>query len=379
MIELFEQVHWLLQQAELKRNESLKRGERFNMFGVCGVNHYENTHSGILSEMLNPQGSHGQGNLFLTLFLKELSIESLLDDNHADVLTEYSTDYGRIDILIKDTEGHAIIIENKIYAADQNEQLKRYNNYALSKYGQGNYMVLYLTLNGEDASEDSAGTVEYTRVSYARNVLSWLNDCIEKSAALPLIRETLIQYRNHIKQLTNQDMESNEKQELLRLMATHPKEVDTLMTAQADYGEYVFDTYVWPELQDYARTKGIICEKYNLFGSGKERGIYFRREQWKSMAIFLFNDHAGEWDFYWGISDFVPCDMSQLPKMRIDCFNGGPVDHWPYGWKYLDQYRDWDFASGTFTAMIEGDFVKYVTGQVDIILDEIESKNIMML
>ena len=69
MKELFEQVHWLLQQAELKRNESLKRGERFNMFGACGVNHYENTHSAILAEMLNPQGNHGQGSLFLSLFL----------------------------------------------------------------------------------------------------------------------------------------------------------------------------------------------------------------------------------------------------------------------------------------------------------------------
>lgn len=29
--------------------------------------------------------------------------------------------------------------------------------------------------------------------------------------------------------------------------------------------------------------------------------------------------------------------------------------------------------------MIEGEFVKYITEQVDIILDEIDSKNIMML
>ncbi len=329
--------------------------------------------------MLNPKGSHGQGSLFLELFLKELKLEGFLDESKADVFTELTTEFGRIDIFIKDTNGHAIIIENKIYAADQPEQLKRYNDFALNKYGQGNYLVLYLTLNGEDASEDSAGMVDYTRLSYAKNILSWLNDCIEKSATLPLIRETLIQYRNHIKQLTNQDMESIDKQELFRLMATHPKEVDAIMLVQADYGEYVFDTFVWAKLQDYAQTKGLTCEKYNLFGSGKDRGIYFRREQWKGMAIFLFTDRAGEWEFYWGISDFTVCDMSQLPKMRLDCFNGGSVDHWPYGWKYLDKYKNWDFFSGTFTAMIEGSFVKYVTEQVDVILEEIDRKNIIML
>lgn len=379
MFELFGLVRQLLQRADVKRYEAYQRGERFNMFRVCGVNHYENTHSAILAELLNPKGSHGQGDKYLALFSQIQKLEGFLNTIQAEVFTEYQTDYGRIDILIKDNNNHAIIIENKVYAADQQEQLKRYNVYAQTAFGSSKYKMLYLNLYGDKASDQSANGVDYIKVSYAQDIKNWLELCIEKSAALPLIRETLIQYRNHIKQLTNQDMESNEKQELLRLMATHPKEVDTLMTAQADYGEYVFDTYVWPELQDYARTKGIICEKYNLFGSGKERGIYFRREQWKSMAIFLFNDHAGEWDFYWGISDFAPCDMSQLPKMRIDCFNSGPVDHWPYGWKYLDQYRDWDFASGTFTAMIEGDFVKYVTEQVDIILAEIDSKNIIML
>ena len=379
MNDLLEQVHWLLQQAELKRNESLKRGDHFNMFGACGVNHYENTHSAILAEMLNPQGCHGQESLFLSLFLKELRLESLIDVSHAKVLTEFSTDNGRIDILIKDTHGHAIIIENKIYAVDQHEQLKRYNDYALNVYGQDKYKVLYLTLSGGDASQDSASNVDYTRISYDHNIIFWLNACIEKSATLPLIRETLIQYRNHIKQLTNQDMETNEKQELLRLMATHPKEVDALMTAQADYGEYVFDTYVWPKLQDYALTKGLICQRYELFGSGSGRGLFFYREEWKGMAICLWSDRTGEWDFYWGLSDYAACDMSQLQQIRLDCFNGKPNETWPYGWKYLDHYRNWDFASGTFTAMIEGDFIKYVTEQVDIILDEIDSKDIMML
>lgn len=34
-------------------------GARFNMFKICGVNHYENTHSAILAEFLHPNGAHG--------------------------------------------------------------------------------------------------------------------------------------------------------------------------------------------------------------------------------------------------------------------------------------------------------------------------------
>lgn len=379
MKELFKQVNWLLQQAELKRKESLKRGERFNMFGACGVNHYENTHSAILAEMLSPTGSHGQGSLFLTLFLKEIGEDNFLDAEHAEVFTEFSTDYGRIDILIQDTSGHAIIIENKIYAADQQEQLIRYNYYANRTFHQGNYKMIYMTLNGEEASCQSAGQVDYIKVSYCRDVIGWINVCIEKSAALPLIRETLIQYRNHINQLTNQDMEANEKQELLRLMVAHSREVDALVAAQGDYVIHVFNTFVLPKLKEYSKCNALICEPCNLFESRGDRGIFFYRKEWKGMAICLWTDHSDEWDFYWGISNYTDCDMSQLTKTQLDCFNRVPNESWPYGWKFLDKYINWEFADGTLTAMIEGDFVKYVTEQVEIILDEIDQKNITML
>ena len=41
-----------------KNNEILEAtGSRFNMFQICGVNHYENTHSAIIAEFLNPSTS----------------------------------------------------------------------------------------------------------------------------------------------------------------------------------------------------------------------------------------------------------------------------------------------------------------------------------
>jgi hypothetical protein len=44
-------------------------GGRFNMFKVCGVNHYENTHSAILAEFLNPNGTHGLKSKLLKCFV----------------------------------------------------------------------------------------------------------------------------------------------------------------------------------------------------------------------------------------------------------------------------------------------------------------------
>ena len=52
-----------------KNNEILEiMGTRFNIFHILGVSHYENTHSTILAELLNPEGTHGLHNSFLKLF-----------------------------------------------------------------------------------------------------------------------------------------------------------------------------------------------------------------------------------------------------------------------------------------------------------------------
>lgn len=120
-------------------------GGHFNIFRVCGVNHYENTHSAILSEFLNPKGTHGLRSQLLDCFIEILGdglVVKGFDSKHARVYTEYLTPEGRMDILIEDQLNQkAIIIENKIYANDQWKQLLRYNSYAEIKYQKGNYQM----------------------------------------------------------------------------------------------------------------------------------------------------------------------------------------------------------------------------------------------
>jgi len=81
-------------------------GGRFNMFRICGVNHYENTHSAIIAELLNPKGTHSLKSELLEAFLSLIDKDFVPTDfnpSNATVYTEYTTtDKGRIDILIKD-------------------------------------------------------------------------------------------------------------------------------------------------------------------------------------------------------------------------------------------------------------------------------------
>jgi hypothetical protein len=255
----------LLQQVATitqKNNEILNAtGGRFNMFRICGVNHYENTHSAIIAELLNPQGTHSLKSELLEAFLSLIDKDFVPTDfnpSNATVYTEYTTtDKGRIDILIKDANKNALIIENKIYAADQNEQLKRYEQFAKKEFKA--YQIYYLTLWGNEPSLQSGEEVNYLTISYADTIIRWLDKCIALSARLPLVHETLIQYSNHLKILTNQDMNAKNQEEIVKTLATS----DNLEAAQSVFLNYpkVFDylakQYFNPKMEEFAHQKGL--------------------------------------------------------------------------------------------------------------------------
>lgn len=251
-----------------KKNEEIldATGGRFNMFRICGVNHYENTHSAIIAEFLNPKGTHGLKSQLLECFIETLGdgfAVAGFDYKHTMVYTEYSTLEGRMDILIEDERNHkAIIIENKIFADDQCEQLKRYSRFAEEKYKSGNYQILYLTLWGEEASEQSGDGVDYLTISYNETIIDWLEKCVAIAARHPLVRETIIQYINHLKQLTNQDMDTRNQEEITEVLS----KAENLRAAKDIHDNYsaTFDAIVEkhfnPKMREFARQKGLEYE-----------------------------------------------------------------------------------------------------------------------
>ena len=107
--QLFKAVNQIVQQAKVAKEESRLRGEQFNIFKVCGIDHYELQHSKIIAELLNPQGSHGQGCLYLKLFLETYRSNLVMTDFDTRVFSvkreerTYDNDdnyNGRMDIFI---------------------------------------------------------------------------------------------------------------------------------------------------------------------------------------------------------------------------------------------------------------------------------------
>ncbi|WP_300977230.1 PD-(D/E)XK nuclease family protein [Flavobacterium sp.] len=259
-----EKIQNLLNQIKIisKKNAEIldATGGRFNMFQVCGVNHYENTHSAIIAEFLNPNGTHGLKSKLLECFIETLGEYFTINTFNCEksrVRTEHSTEEGRIDILLEDNLNKAVIIENKIYANDQPEQLKRYNRYAQT-YKSG-YQILYLTLFGDNASEQSGEGISYLSISYKENIINWLEKCVAIASRYPIVRETIIQYINHLKQLTNQDMDTKNKDEITEVLSR----IENLRAAQVIFKNYsatynyIIEKHFNPKMEEFAKQKGL--------------------------------------------------------------------------------------------------------------------------
>ncbi|KUG09118.1 PD-(D/E)XK nuclease family protein [Solirubrum puertoriconensis] len=216
--------------ARTQRKVNLLSGENFNVFRILKLESNEvRTHSAFLGELLNPAGSHGLGDAFLRLFIKTVNVPEF-EPKGAKLRIEYPVGRindgydlgGRVDLYLESAAGdQCIMIENKIYAGDQPNQLARYCAYKPTA------KLLYLTLDGSAPSEEATGRLspaDYQLCSYGKDIAKWLEGCCLAASAYPLVRETLRQYLNLINYLTGNTpqnfMHAETKQLLLSDLAS---------------------------------------------------------------------------------------------------------------------------------------------------------------
>ena len=127
---------------KIYRDHDIDNTLRFNIFeSISGKWWYENFHSDILFTILNPDTREIGRPYFVEEFVKFLGV-----DFNCTKGIEVTREEDRIDLLIKNDNHQAIIIENKInYAPDMKNQLVRYMK-KIEEDGHEVTAVVYLTL-----------------------------------------------------------------------------------------------------------------------------------------------------------------------------------------------------------------------------------------
>jgi hypothetical protein len=332
---------FLCQIAEInKRYEAIAgaTGENFNIFDILNIETKEFVHSNFIAMLLNPKGAHGRGNIFLKYFLEVINRASDFSAENITVQTEFPVgeidkEYeqgGRVDIAISDNKKR-IFIENKIYAKDQKNQIRRYKN----SYPDAE--IIYLTLNGRKSDIEDAKDMtgdEYICVSYKDHILAWLEKCKKDSVDYPLLRESIQQYITLVRSLTGQGRNKQMSDEILSLITKDDESLAAYLSLSAFNPETVFrymlTNKIFPELRAVAGRHSLEFEESPEAALLQEDyGFKFFDSDESSGNICIF--------FAFGV---------KLSDLRFgiydDSSGGGWLDFDP---KAMDKYRNWHWAN----------------------------------
>lgn len=264
-------------------------GENFNIFQILNMSTSEvSLHSKLIAELLNPNGSHEQGILFLKLFIDECGLTDFLLDaelGQTNVAIEVGIgkideNYesgGRIDIVLKFNNGKIVLIENKIYAEDQYNQLARYKK--VYQYAK----IVYLNLSGDNEKIEEVGGLnksEFIWISYKDNVTNWLTNSLKEVYNKPNIVYILEHYLKTVKTITNQNTNSIMNKEI----------IDIILKSENNLSSAFEISNVLYEVRKQTAKKLIEQIQFKIYDELKEK--------WKSLTIIGNKEATGlkeEW------------------------------------------------------------------------------------
>lgn len=354
----FQEVASICALGQAQQEERNRKGENYNLFSILSIERYELKHSALIANLLDPKGSHGCGDAFLRAFFEIALKGTAYPFESSTPPNSYTEHYigpiagdtgGRIDILVESSR-YGLIIENKIYAGDQDKQLTRYDNYGKETFGADKYLLAYLTLYGYDASKESTATksaeeVGYLRLSYAEDILRWLEQCARLAYDKPLVRESLNQYIRTIKQLTYQDMN---QEKIIDLAVDHPEVVATLSSKRDAIAQGIREKYIFAELRKYADQKGLQFDDTEITNPQGEPNIRFRKEGWDGSIIISADSENKKSNYGWWMNLWIGIDSKEAGAKKLACLEKQSPEY-PMGWEYLTT-PNW-YSAENFPAM----------------------------
>ena len=206
---------YMAAKAEADRQRAMGKHD-YNIFTLF---HYfsdeVNLHSNFIASLLDPNGDHYKGDLFLKLFLETCGIDDFsIDTSTATVFKEFK----HIDIYISDGKKH-IILENKVYAKDQPTQIARYietikdeGAKESDRVKDEDICVLYLHPDGKLPDNQSFGdyhakllgenpSIKFKVISYGKEILEWIDKCKNEVSNITDLNVFLSQYKDVIEMI----------------------------------------------------------------------------------------------------------------------------------------------------------------------------------
>lgn len=338
--------------------------ERFNIFTtLLKENDEVRLHTRFLHNLLDPDGSHDCGHLFLDLFFEV--IEGLRCENDPENTRKHSLpsnlcrwrvskekrvgNCGQLDILI-DSMAFGIAIENKIHAHEQNTQLESYATALCDRYGNS-WQLIYLTLDGK--SSETANGQPYIRMSYVEHILEWLERCLQATYHKIPINQVILQYRQLVRSITGNTLDSENMKTIVEIVKSNADLIRHRVDIQKAIVEAIRETWKQLVIEIHEGLKNsfdIVFDKASAANGSLAIEVVPLAANPLADAPFTLRIESDEWCLGFGVFPMnpvgsAPSEHLALFAKMLDAINkeSGIIElnqqretpAWPVGWLNL--------------------------------------------
>lgn len=368
LLSTFQQWHVLDEKAKRRYQAQLAPDFRLLMF----LPRDENALSTYLSLLLHPNGSHGQGDLYLTRFL------AMFDDTNFASPNEFLGSYTefrlpsqrRMDIYLQFQKG-GLAIENKPWANDQKDQLLDYGRYLNSQHPSGHWRLIYLS-NGEindyalpkdtpAALVDRVITLDFFQLAH------WLEDCALHTQA-PVVRLFVEALATFVREHINGELLVENVQELTELLLRDNQNLKTAF--QISQQLHSAKREIWSEFEVRLRKALLFLDielvfEQTLVDGAPHSKIGLRFSPGDSCGPSWAFNRRNHQDLYFGISAWCHDDIAKmqtdaiLAQMSTFCAMSSltPTDWWPWWTRDIQAFSaypvhsDWNSEPDAWVAL----------------------------
>lgn len=378
----FEQLKEPLRQY--KENKEKRMDPGFNVFYLISDYYYRETfHGDIIATLLSPDEKHGEGNLYIDLFIDMINEQKQLVDSQyyqtPIVIKEFSTNdgelSGRIDIIIEGDK-HCIVIENKLNnAPDTYQQLPKYYR-DLKKKGVTVDAFVYLPLSPQKSPDSSSWNDEESREYINKHLViipayyagqvnlieNWLVPAEEKT----INSDAKFIIKQYITLLNNLTIDIMDDKEILDILSSDDNFETTIsiLHLQESLCKKIIEEFI-DNIRQQVETNGYIFQR-----ESSRYKIEVRNPKYPSWIFIIENvGRQSGWCRYLYYNG---------PTVKAKHFIAWHKEQndLPLGWDYYeDDYRYWE-KPHTWISMRDGTLAKIIIAEMQNAFCEIGNQEL---